>query len=72
MITYRPGTKNQKADALTRRENNIRAQNTMKKKAYQQIIIPENKINLTIRIKLLIIDFITLLNYIFDTNRVNN
>jgi hypothetical protein len=35
-------------------------------------MIPKNKINLTIRIKLLTIDSMTLLNYIFDTNRVNN
>jgi hypothetical protein len=35
-------------------------------------MIPESKIDLTIRIKLLIIDSITLLNYIFDTNRINN
>jgi hypothetical protein len=35
-------------------------------------MIPKSKINLTIRIKLLTIDFITLLNRIFDTNRVNN
>jgi hypothetical protein len=35
-------------------------------------MIPKNKIDLTIRIKLLIIDSMTLLNYIFDTNRVDN
>jgi hypothetical protein len=35
-------------------------------------MIPKSKINLTIRIKLLTIDSITLLNYIFDTNRVDN
>jgi hypothetical protein len=35
-------------------------------------MIPKSKINPTIRIELLIIDFITLLNRIFDTNRINN
>jgi hypothetical protein len=35
-------------------------------------MIPKNKINLTICIKLLTIDSIILLNYIFDTNRVDN
>jgi hypothetical protein len=35
-------------------------------------MIPESKINPTIRIKVLTIDSITLLNYIFDTNRVND
>jgi hypothetical protein len=35
-------------------------------------MIPKSKINLIIRIKLLTIDSITLLNYIFDTNRINN
>jgi hypothetical protein len=72
MITYCPGTKNQKTNALTRREDNIRAQNIMKKETHQQVIIPKNKIDLTIRIKLLTIDSMTLLNCIFDTNQVNN
>jgi hypothetical protein len=35
-------------------------------------MIPKSKINPTIRIRLLIIDFMTLLNRIFDTNRINN
>jgi hypothetical protein len=35
-------------------------------------MIPKNKINPTICIKLLTIDSITLLNYIFDINRVDN
>jgi hypothetical protein len=35
-------------------------------------MIPESKIDLTIRIKLLIIDFMTLLNRIFDTNRIDS
>jgi hypothetical protein len=35
-------------------------------------MISENKIDLTIYIKLLIIDSIILLNCIFDTNRINN
>ena len=35
-------------------------------------MIPKSKINLTIRIELLTIDSITLLNRIFDTNRVDN
>jgi hypothetical protein len=35
-------------------------------------MIPKNKINLTIRIKLLIIDSITLLNRIFNTNRIDS
>jgi hypothetical protein len=35
-------------------------------------MIPESKVDLTIRIKLLTIDSITLLNCIFDTNRINN
>jgi hypothetical protein len=35
-------------------------------------MIPENKIDLTIRIKLLTIDSMILLNYIFDTNRIDN
>jgi hypothetical protein len=35
-------------------------------------MITENKISPVIRIKLLIIEFIILLNYIFDTNRANN
>jgi hypothetical protein len=35
-------------------------------------MIPENKINPTIRIKLLIIDSITLLNRIFDANGIDS
>jgi hypothetical protein len=35
-------------------------------------MILKNKIDLTIRIKLLIINSITLLNCIFDTNQINN
>jgi hypothetical protein len=57
---------------LTKRKNNIYTQNTIKKKTYQQVIIPKNKINPIIRIKLLIIDSMILLNHIFDTNRVDN
>jgi hypothetical protein len=72
MIIYYPGTKNQKADALTRRESDIYVQNIIKKEVYQQVIISKSKINLTIRIELLIMDSMTLLNYIFDTNRINN
>jgi hypothetical protein len=35
-------------------------------------MIPESKMDPIIRIKLLTIDSMTLLNYIFDTNRINN
>jgi hypothetical protein len=35
-------------------------------------MIPKNKVNPTIRIELLTIDSMILLNYIFDTNRINN
>jgi hypothetical protein len=44
----------------------------MKKETRQQVIIPKNKIDLIIRIELSIIDSITLLNRIFDTNRIDN
>ena len=44
-IMYRPGAQNQKADALTRREEDVETQNTVKKEIRQQVMLPISKVD---------------------------
>jgi hypothetical protein len=46
------GKANQKADALIRREEDIKAQNALKKEAREQIAIPSYKVNSQIKAKI--------------------
>jgi hypothetical protein len=51
-IIYQAGKANQKADALTRREEDIKVQNALKKEAREQIAIPSHKVDSRIKAKI--------------------
>jgi cellobiose-specific phosphotransferase system component IIA len=51
-IIYYAGKANQKADALTRRKEDIKAQNALKKEAREQIAIPSHKVDSQIKAKI--------------------
>ena len=70
-ISYRPGAKNQKADALTRRDEDVRIQNAVKREARQQIMIPTDKVAPEIRLQITAIDSLTLLDRILSSNRTD-
>ena len=48
-IIYQAGKANQKADALIRREEDVKAQNALKKEAREQIAIPGHKVDFRIK-----------------------
>jgi hypothetical protein len=51
-IIYWVGKANQKADALTRCEEDVKAQNALKKEAREQIAIPSHKVDSRIKAKI--------------------
>ena len=46
---YRPGKKNGRADALSRKEDDVQAQDEVKRQARAQIMIPADKIDDSVR-----------------------
>jgi transposase InsO family protein len=71
MITYRSGKQNQRADALTRREEDVKSQNQVKLEARTQVMIPQEKVDLQIRATLapVLLGDMTLIDQILQKNR---
>ena len=76
-IMYRAGKANQKADALTRREEDVKAQNALKKEARKQITIPSHKVDSRIKAKIKLAPMspnltpVTLTDHILQANQTD-
>jgi hypothetical protein len=76
-IIYRAGKANQKADALIRREEDVKAQNALKKEAREQIAIPSHKVDSRIKAEIELAPMspdltpITLTDHILRANRTD-
>ena len=71
IIMYQPGKKNQKADALTRREDDVKTQDQVKKKACQQVMLLSANLDQQIKEELRVssLDLVALVDQILKANQ---